>query len=242
MPRTLSDIQLSELFVVDSQLGYSEGGSNTVKLVLYSKQIVGISERVDIEMIRLVDKKNPSVGYIPSCSDFQRKYFGLTANYFARYGIRDIRYFDLNQEYDPKNIKDILPHDIVYLSGGNTFYFLYLLQKRNLLHVLREYASSGGVLVGVSAGSIIMAKSIITATFFDENSIGLEDLESLGLVDFDFYPHWNQDNGYIQLICNRSRRTGRDAYLCSDADGIVVNGDEIRPIGNLIRIVAGEPN
>jgi dipeptidase E len=211
-----------------------------VKLVMYSKQIVGLSDQVDIEMLKLVDKKNPSVGYIPSCSDFQRKYFWQTADYFARCGIKDIRYFDLDQEYNPQNTQDILANDIIYLAGGNTFYFLYLLQKRNLLHVLREYANNGGILVGVSAGSIIMAKSIIAATLYDENNQGLEDLESLGLVDFNFYPHWNQDNGYLQVIRDHSRKTGRVAYLCSDADGIVVNGDEIRLIGNPIRIVDGE--
>jgi dipeptidase E len=118
--------------------------------------------------------------------------------------------------------------------------FLNLLQKRNMLHVLRKYASNGGVLVGVSAGSIIMGKSIIAANLYDENNLGLSDLESLGLVDFDFYPHWNRDSGNLKAIRDHSQRTHRVAYLCNDADGIVVNGDELRIIGNPKRIVNGE--
>lgn len=45
-------------------------------------------------------------------------------------GINDLLYFDLDDEYDDTKISEILSCDVIHLSGGNTFYFLSLMQKR----------------------------------------------------------------------------------------------------------------
>ena len=37
------------------------------KIVLYSDQIIKANRKVDYELLRLLNKKNPSIGYIPSC-------------------------------------------------------------------------------------------------------------------------------------------------------------------------------
>jgi len=55
------------------------------------------------------------------------------------------------------------------------YYFLNSLKKHEFLPKLREYVRVGGILIGVSAGSIIMSKTIDIAIFYDENTIGFKD-------------------------------------------------------------------
>lgn len=77
------------------------------KLILYSDQIIEENKKVDNELLNLLGKSNPSIGYIPSCSDLKRKYFNPKIEYYKTLGIHDIQYFDLDKEYDETKIMDI---------------------------------------------------------------------------------------------------------------------------------------
>ncbi|WP_257206040.1 Type 1 glutamine amidotransferase-like domain-containing protein [Bacillus wiedmannii] len=142
------------------------------KIVLYSDQVQE-DRKLDYELLRLLNKENPSIAYLRASSDVTGKYFNYVVKYYRYLGINNVKYFDLDKEYDERKVNDIFNYDGIHLSGGNTFCFLYSLRKRNLLHSLKSYLQNGGVLIGVSAGSIITTKSIDTAQFLDEDIIGL---------------------------------------------------------------------
>ena len=127
------------------------------KLVLHSDQIQDHKE-VDLAFIELLGKKSPRLAYIPSQSDLQRKYFNQRVEWYKLFGITDLLYFDVDKEYDEKKIEELLACDAIFLSGGNTYYFLNSLKKRKFLPKLREYVRIGGILIGVSAGSILLCQ------------------------------------------------------------------------------------
>ena len=107
------------------------------KLILYSNQIIEENNKVDNELLNMLGKTNPSIGYIPSCSDLTRKYFKQRIEYYKALGIHDIQYFDLDKEYDETKIMDIFKCDAIHLSGGNTFYFLNLMKKIGFIEFLK---------------------------------------------------------------------------------------------------------
>jgi dipeptidase E len=207
------------------------------KIVLYSDQIEE-DRKLDYELLKLFNTENPSVAYLRASSDVNGKYFNYVVNYYRYLGISNVQYFDLDKEYDEKNINDIFNYDAIHLSGGNTFRFLNSLRKRKLLKSLKSYVENGGVLIGVSAGSIIATQSIDTAQFIDEDIIGLEDRNSLSFVDFDFMPHWNEEQSekYLGLLKDYSKLKNRAIYACKDGDGIVIDGEDIKFIGNIVKI------
>ncbi|MBO1627556.1 Type 1 glutamine amidotransferase-like domain-containing protein [Bacillus arachidis] len=207
------------------------------KIVLYSDQVQE-DRKLDYELLRLLNKENPSIAYLRSSSDVTGKYFNYVVKYYRELGISNVEYFDLDKEYNERKINDIFNYDAIHLSGGNTFRFLNSLRKRNLMHPLKHYVENGGVLIGVSAGSIITTKSIDTAQFVDEDIIGLEDRGSLGVVDFDFLPHWSEEQSekYLDLLKDYSNLSNRTIFACKDGDGIVIDGENIKLIGNIIKI------
>lgn len=131
------------------------------KLVLYSDQFIGQSEQVDQELKNLLLKDNPKIAYIPSQADPTRKYYNDRIEYYKRIGIHDLMYYDLEHEYDEARIEELLSCDAIHLSGGNTFYFLNSIKKRNFTNHLQRFVENGGVLIGVSAGSILNKKTHI---------------------------------------------------------------------------------
>ncbi|NJJ42448.1 Type 1 glutamine amidotransferase-like domain-containing protein [Paenibacillus apii] len=210
-----------------------------IKLVLLSDLTDEENKEIDRRLLSLFDDVNPSIGYIPSCSDLNGKYFKKILEYYNKLGIAKVDYFDLDLEYDEQTFTNIFNYDAIHLSGGNTFYFLNLLKKRDLVETVRKYVNNGGILIGVSAGSILTTKTIEIAGYgedVDQNNVCIDDLNALGLVDFEFMPHWDGSEEIVNSLRNYARAKNTIVYACKDGDGIVIDNSKIELIGD-IRII-----
>ena len=211
------------------------------RLVLYSDQILPETEKIDQELMALFDKSSPTIGYIPSSADPQRKYYEEQRAYYTRLGMTLSTYFELDKVYDPSRLEVLLDCDAIHLTGGNTYYFLHWLRKRNMLSPLRQYVARGGVLIGVSAGAIMMTPDITTAALCgDEPFEDDTDLAALHLVDFAFVPHFGDTAFGLEELQAYSRDCQMDIYACRDGDGIIVKDDRVKCIGDVTAIVNGE--
>ena len=205
------------------------------RVVLHSNQIVPESDKVEREWLALLGKTHPSIGYIPSCSDPERLFFRAQKSYYARYGIEIAVYYELDVAYTPERLTSLLECDAIHLTGGNTFYFLHWLRQRNMLSTLQRYVANGGILIGVSAGAILMTGNIATAGLCgDTPPKDDSDWSGLGLVDFAFVPHIDSLPGGIVALENYARQHQVTVYACRDGDGLIVQDNQIRCIGNVI--------
>ncbi|WP_462113348.1 Type 1 glutamine amidotransferase-like domain-containing protein [Campylobacter concisus] len=80
--------------------------------------------------------------------------------------------------------------DIIYVSGGNTFYLLNELRKSRAAQAIKNAVKAGKIYVGESAGAIAAAPDTKYATLMDENSVKTSDFTGLNLVDFCVVPHF----------------------------------------------------
>lgn len=99
---------------------------------------------------------------------------------------------------DTKRLRQIiLNSDAVYLTGGNTFEFLNYANDSDLFEILHEFESSGGVILGDSAGSIILSPNISTAliptTCPDDHEIELDSYLGMGRIPFHISPHFEPE-------------------------------------------------
>lgn len=180
------------------------------------------------------------LGYIPSRTDKERKYFGKAKNFFASLGVKNFLYFDIDQEFDVSTVVPLTTCDGIYLSGGNTFYFLKKLKERKLDFLLTVLAQSGKLLIGVSAGAILMSKSLKLAESIDENEVQLKVLDSLNLVDFEFMPHWQSEKSKMKELLDYSLNQEGSIYTCADGSGIVIAERRVDYFGEIYEIRKGE--
>ncbi|XQN77177.1 Type 1 glutamine amidotransferase-like domain-containing protein [Streptococcus oralis] len=89
----------------------------------------------------------------------------------------------------------IFQSKILYISGGNTFYLLQELKKKQLLSLIKEQIRDGLVYVGESAGAIITAKDIDYNKLMDDKTVATELSDTAGLDEVDFYilPHYGEE-------------------------------------------------
>ena len=90
-------------------------------------------------------------------------------------------------------VKQVLEEmDVIFVSGGNTFYLLEKIQLTGTAELFNELVNKGKIYIGSSAGSIIAGPDISPVRKFDAEweAPKLKNYKGLGLVDFVVLPHW----------------------------------------------------
>lgn len=210
-----------------------------MRLILYSADGPKVNIKMD-KKVRELLPKDSRITYIPSCSDPKRKYFNQFKSWFGQNGFKKIEYFDLDKEFDSAKVKSVLESDAVFLSGGNTFDFLHLILKRKFRPKLKNFVKKGGVLIGTSAGAMLMTPSIETTREFKDDSLndfGVNPDHSLGLVNFEFFPHYGKPSEFSslakveQVLLKRSRVTGKKIIACREGGGLIIWDRKVITVG-----------
>ncbi|WP_226658081.1 Type 1 glutamine amidotransferase-like domain-containing protein [Guptibacillus hwajinpoensis] len=209
------------------------------KLFFYSDQVNDSpgNQRLDSLLFEGLDLKTIKVGYIPSTEDKDKQYFQTKVQYYQNYGVTDILFFDLYADFTSLKIKELFQCDIIHLSAGNPIEFGNAIRNRSMDQVLLDYVQSGGIIVGVSGGAVLLGQSINLFHLFIGSA--KKSSETLKLVDFEFLPHYNRWNdAFKQEVKEYSERKKKKIYCANDGDGLMVDGDSIRMIGN-VQVIGG---
>ena len=152
-----------------------------------------------IELVKkFLDKNTESkkILFIPTATnvDEYKKYIHLTQKAFEDFGY-EVENFDISIFSEEIAKEKLSEAKIVFISGGNTFYLLQELKRKNLTSYLKERIENGLLYIGESAGSVIAAPDIEYASIVDDKTLAteLEDYTGLNLVDFYIVPHFEEE-------------------------------------------------
>lgn len=200
---------------------------NKYRLVLYSGGTDPGNKLLHKALANLAGKRARSMTYVPFSHENGLFFFNRIKKRYKQFGFRKFRYFPVDSDFLNKEMNEALKSDVIYLAGGNTYYFLKHLRESDFLKRLTTYAKTGGVIAGLSAGAIILTPNIKLAGYpphvGDENEVRLKNLKSLKLVNFEFLPHYTNSPKTNHAMLNYSRRTQNAILACPDGSGVVVN-------------------
>lgn len=182
-----------------------------------------------------LSKRGGTVAYISSePQDSSRPYYKSTIEDYSQFG-RNIKvdYFDLSDDFSDEALSKLLDYGAVYLSGGNTYAFMDSAKKRNIYPILKKHLENEGLLIGASAGSIMMTPSIDLAGIGgDKNTPNLKDTTGFNFVNFEFHPHF-KDNEVPDYLSEHMKGKNHDLYTCKDGSGIFFSNGEVRLLGEV---------
>ena len=211
-----------------------------INAVLYSDQVIPENGKIDMRLVELMKERGCRIGYVPSGPDPERRFFREKQAYYARRGLRLDVFHDLDRTHDESETEALLTCDAIHLSGGDTVAFLGRLRRSGMFGRLRAWAAEGGLLVGTSAGAILMTPTIaLHALFEGMHPAEIGDATAFGLVPFEFFPHVQAEPRYFGELVSYSAGNGRPIAACPDGDGIVVANGEVECLGNPIWISDG---
>lgn len=153
----------------------------------------------------------------------KNKYAISTRQYFEELRFKKVTFLDVEFE-NPNKLKDF---DVIYLNGGNTFYLLYHLKKSGADKVLKEIVDNT-ILVGTSAGAVVLGPDIKIAVKFDDerNIINLKDYFALGLTDIAIIPHYRKD--LEDKLKNFEKENNCRVTRLKDGQAVVVVDDQAK--------------
>ena len=209
-----------------------------VTLVMYSDQVIPQNRKVDLRLLDLLAGRK-RIGYMPSGPEPDRRYYSERRAYCAALDLDLSVFFDI-AAVDADGLADLLDSDAIHLAGGDTRAFLQLLKAHGLMATLSDWAQKGGLMIGTSAGAILMTTTVaIDAIFTGEDPKAVHDGGALNLVPFEFFPHYDSGRDYLPELLSYSAKTPNLIAACRDGDGIVVRGGVVECVGDIVWIRNG---
>jgi len=192
----------------------------------------------------LVNTKQVQMTFVPSSSYMSHLDFREFIKQYKKHGVERFIHFPVDVNFTEVLKKEAFSSDIIHLSGGNTYYFIKSLREANLMSEFRDFVNKGGILTGLSAGAIIMTPTIMTASFppfdCDENEDNVRSMKGMGLVGFEFFPHYRNSKRYDQYLLEYSRKVKRPIYASPDGAGVIVNHEKVTFSGKNYIFFKGE--
>jgi dipeptidase E len=198
-------------------------------------RIDGLRDDLVEKLKEEIAKRGNKVAYISSEPQSEgREYF--VAAYKAFQSISsfiDVEYFDLSSQFTNEDLQKITGYQVVFLSGGNVYKFLKSANERHLKLIVNEVIKEGGLIIGASAGAVLLTPNISIAGLQDVNDIHYEETEAFGYVDYEFYPHYNEHDGHEEELHSYKINNPNKIYTCHDGDGILETGSVMRTFGEI---------
>jgi len=168
--------------------------------MIFLKNVILTSSLYEsIELVKKFLDKNiesKKILFIPTAANVEeyKKYMHLTQKAFEDFGY-EVENFDVSVFSEEIAKEKLSEAKIVFISGGNTFYLLQELKRKNLITYLKERIENGMLYIGESAGSVIAAPDIEYASVIDDETVAteLDDYAGLNLVDFYIVPHFEEE-------------------------------------------------
>jgi dipeptidase E len=190
-----------------------------------------IAEHLTMKLLDVSQTEPIRIAYLQYLSGTEA-YIEKTRRFYQALEIPfELTLIDLDAGYHPAILGAMWSADVLHIPGGNTFELMRAVRHRSVSEPITEFSCSDRLLVGVSAGALILAPSIGTARFGDDAESHDGDDRGLGIIDFEPFPHWNDLHHYDAELTGYSRGVMHPIRMFDDTSGIAIHGENITTYG-----------
>lgn len=132
--------------------------------------------------------------------------------------------------------RDLQGIDVLYVTGGNEFYFKDQANQTGFSKYLTDYVTSGKPYISSSAGSIAVAQDMSALlNLSDTTSLSQPvDTTGFGFVNFTILPHWGSQDFRSDWLGDKSFEY---MYKSSTTHVALNNFEYIEVVGDQFRII-----
>lgn len=136
---------------------------------------------------------NKKIVFVPTASicEGYTGYVGSARKLFKKLGAQLIE-IDISTEELAKIKEAFEEADVIYFTGGNSFFLIDQLRKTGADKLLKQHIEKGKLFIGESAGAIVCAPTISYIEKMDPipKDYSQSDNAGLNLIDFYVLPHY----------------------------------------------------
>ena len=177
------------------------GGGNTRNGAWETKEI-------DIEAVKMTGKEKPNFLFVGIASQFADSYYDAMKAIYKELGC-ECQYLKKKNIINNRDIVEnkIRNADIIYIGGGDTIKLMTELEEYNLKDLFVEAVNSNKVIVGISAGAIMLCSEGYSDSLKIRGESDKYDfIKGLGILPIVFSPHHSEekDNELNDEIGNKT--------------------------------------
>lgn len=218
-----------------------------LKVILYSNEV--IPEKLRVDKYLYSQKDDVRIAFIPLIveEDTKIKHYKIVQHYYGSIGIKSVDYFDLTKNSTAEILDTIEQYEVFHFSGGNTLETMQYFKEQGLDKFFRKTARKEKIFIGHCGGAVLLSSNASWVRLRTEDIGDVLDKHSeyraLDLVNFEFLPHYNRfkkEQEFLQKVIEYSIGIKNPIYACNDGDGIIIDGHNLKCIGDLVEIAHGE--
>ena len=200
-----------------------------MKKIFLASSFKDVSEQFQSFMKK--DLKGKTVTFIPTASLPEKQTFFVEAakKSFATLGMV-IDELELSQATPTEIRQKLESNDVIYVTGGNTFFLLQELKKSGADILIQQQVAGGKIYIGESAGAVVASPNIEYIKAMDDvkKAPELESFQALNLVDISPVPHY-ASFPFKEVVENIITNYDTDLKLIpiSNKQAILIDGDNI---------------
>lgn len=142
----------------------------------------------------------------------------------------DFKKIDMWTDLAKKQWNELETFGAIYIGGGNTFKLLNDIKNAGFDKLLLKFLMNNGIIYGGSAGAIILGKDIMTASFADENKVGLKNTSGLNILNnHSIWCHYKDEDD--KKIFDYINKYNIPVIAIPERSGIFLNDKIVTVIG-----------
>jgi len=150
-------------------------------------------QKVRVQFNKLITNKKFAVIITTASPKKELNQFAIQAKIdLEDMGFEQVTFLDVENE----SIESLQDTDVIYISGGNPFMLLHHLRKSGADRLLLKRAKEDCIIVGVSAGAVVLGSSIRIVEWFSPelNTMNLTDFTGCQLYSRSLFPHSDRED------------------------------------------------
>lgn len=206
-----------------------------MKLVLIGGGSFGIHEKeynldvIDEKILELVEKSHPRLLFV-GFNIRANRIFGALKKHMLEKGVQ-CEYLNYIEFDNQKTIDCKFKRaDIIYLGGGNTIRYMQMIKKFKLDEKIKESVSQNKVLVGLSAGAIILSRFGSSDSRHYKNMNKFTSANGLGFLDIFLAPHFSNSGRKDDMPRIMKNKSNYVAIGLDELCALAINGENFELI------------
>lgn len=139
---------------------------------------------------------------------------------------------DIEGKNENELLEILKKFDVIFVQGGNPFYFLKAVRESGFQKVAEEMIENGKIYIGQSAGSMLAGPTIETGLWKrkDRNRYGVTDWTAMKWIDFNIFPHYKEE--YREIVEKEISKSKFPAKILTDDQAILIQDDKMTLLDN----------
>lgn len=181
--------------------------------------------------------ENLTIALIPAAADpYDDKWFVEEDRIALKKAGFNIVEIDIKGKTEKELRDELRGMDVIYVAGGNTFYFLEKARESGFDKIIKELVEEGTIYAGASAGAVLVGPTIEPIKSLDDPSKApsLNSFKGLGLVDFVVLPHFGEGKykeKYMKIIEKYSNKEYKIVPI-TNRQAVVVENNSYKVVGS----------